>query len=122
MSRKFLTPPNLPHGNTLPATGSIGDLFYKSDEEVIYSYTGTAWTAAVGPAGPTGPTGATGGTGAQGPTGPTGATGPTGPTGATGPTGPTGAAGEPYGNIDGGTSSSIYGGITSISGGTSGSF
>ena len=56
-----------------------------------------------------------------GPTGAAGATGPTGPTGpsVTGPTGPTGATGESYANIDGGTASSTYGGITSIDGGTS---
>lgn len=112
MSRKFLTPPNLPHGTTLPTGGSTGDLFYKTDEEVIYTYSGSAWVVSAGPVGPTGPTGSSGATGpqgndgAQGPDGdqglqgPAGDTGPTGPTGAagatgpSGPTGPTGAQGE----------------------------
>lgn len=67
MSRKFLTPPNLPHGTTLPTGGSTGDLFYKTDEEVIYTYSGSAWVTAAGPVG------------LSGSTGPTGATGPTGP-------------------------------------------
>jgi len=57
----------------------------------------------------------------EGPQGATGATGPkgdTGNTGATGPQGPAGADGAPYGNIDGGTPTSIYGGIPSIDGGS----
>ena len=39
--------------------------------------------------------------------------------GTVGDIGPTGSTGEAYANIDGGTSSSTYGGITSIDGGTS---
>ena len=103
MSRRFLTPVNLPKGPTLPSVGSAGDLFYKSDEEKIYAHNGTTWVLAqgsVGPTGPTGPQGDTGATGATGPTGATGATGadstvagPTGAAGATGPTGLTGATG-----------------------------
>ena len=42
-----------------------------------------------------------------------------GTVGNTGPTGPTGASGEAYANIDGGSASSNYGGITAIDGGTS---
>lgn len=85
-----------------------------------------------GPTGPTGSTGPTGPTGAQGvgDTGPQGATGPTGPTGAsitgptgaastvTGPTGATGATGAAANaNIDGGSPSSTYGGISPLDGG-----
>lgn len=42
--------------------------------------------------------------------------------GPTGPAGAAGAAGAPYGNIDGGTPSSIYGGISPLDGGNVGSF
>ena len=48
MSRKFLTPVNLPKGNTLPSAGSAGDLFYKLDEQSIYAHNGTAWEIAQG--------------------------------------------------------------------------
>jgi hypothetical protein len=43
--------------------------------------------------------------------------GNTGPTGDTGPTGSTGPTGEAYVNIDGGSPTSVYGGITSLDGG-----
>lgn len=43
MSRKFLTPLRLPSGTTLPATGSAGDLFYKSDTQTVYAYGTSAW-------------------------------------------------------------------------------
>jgi hypothetical protein len=43
LSRKFLTPVNLPNGNTLPSAGSAGDLFYKLDEQRIYAHNGTTW-------------------------------------------------------------------------------
>jgi hypothetical protein len=48
--------------------------------------------------------------------GPTGATGPTGPS-VTGNTGVTGSTGAIYVNMDGGSPSSIYGGITPLDGG-----
>ena len=48
MSRKFLTPVNLPKGNTLPSVGSAGDLFYKLDEQALYAYNGTSWAIAQG--------------------------------------------------------------------------
>lgn len=43
MSRKFLTPVNLPSGTDLPLSGRAGDLFYKLDDELIYAHNGTAW-------------------------------------------------------------------------------
>jgi hypothetical protein len=48
LSRKFLTPINLPHGTTLPSVGSSGDLFYKTDEQTVYVHTSTRWIAAQG--------------------------------------------------------------------------
>ena len=57
-----------------------------------------------------------GDTGPTGPIGPTGATGPIGLTGATGATGSTGPAGYGY-NIDGGTASTIYGGVPNLDAG-----
>ena len=78
----------------------------------------------VGPTGPTGPqgdtvtgpTGPTGTTGDTGPTGPIGLTGPTGPsvTGPTGPTGATGPTGPIFQNVDGGASTTIFGGLSTI--------
>ena len=115
MSRRFLTPVNLPKGTTLPSVGSAGDLFYKSDEQKIYAHNGTTWVIAQGSAGssvfevsataPTNPVeGSTWYNSVDGSVyvyydgqwvdTSVGVTGPTGPTGATGPTGPTGAAGS----------------------------
>ena len=107
MSRKFLTPLQPPSGNAVPASGTQGDFFYKTDTNELYIHNGTTWVAgsggATGPTGPTGatgptgPTGATGAQGIQGVTGPTGAASTvTGPTGPTGPTGSTGAVGYNY--------------------------
>lgn len=48
MSRKFLTPPQLPSGATLPALGAEGDLFFKSDELKIFVHNGTEWVLAQG--------------------------------------------------------------------------
>lgn len=78
----------------------------------------TGPTGPLGPTGPsvTGPTGPTGSVGPTGPTGPTGLTGSTGPTGSTGSTGPTGPI---FQNIDGGVSSTIYGGSPTIDCGNS---
>ena len=47
----------------------------------------------------------------------TGATGATGTTGAVGSTGATGPTGSVYVNIDGGSPTSVYGGITPLDGG-----
>ena len=78
-----------------------------------------------GPQGPEGPQGVFGPTGPQGPqgdssvgpTGPQGPIGVPGPTGPSGVSGPSGASGEGILNLDGGTPSSIYGGITPINAG-----
>ena len=51
MSRRFLTPVNLPKGNTLPLSGSAGDLFFKSDVKKLYVYDGTAWAQVAGSGG-----------------------------------------------------------------------
>lgn len=45
MSRRFLTPVNLPKGTTLPSVGSAGDLFYMLDEKKIYAHDGTSWVS-----------------------------------------------------------------------------
>lgn len=90
MSRRFLTPVNLPSGVTLPSVGSAGDLFFKSDEGKVYVHTGSAWAIQQGPTGPTGPTGP------QGDVGPTGSAGSTGAGVA-----PGGTAGQILAKIDG---------------------
>lgn len=46
MSRKFLTPVNLPHGTSLPASGSTGDLFFLTTDKKVYTYDGISWVAA----------------------------------------------------------------------------
>jgi hypothetical protein len=46
LSRKFLTPVNLPHGPNLPAAGFTGDLFFKTTDNKVYTHDGTSWTAA----------------------------------------------------------------------------
>lgn len=43
MAKKFLTPIGLPSGTSNPATAEAGELFYRSDVNAIYIYTGTAW-------------------------------------------------------------------------------
>lgn len=51
MSRRFLTPPRLPSGTSLPSAGAAGDLFFKSDESKIYVHDGTEWVIAQGSGG-----------------------------------------------------------------------
>lgn len=48
MSRKFLTPVNLPKGNILPSVGTAGDLFYKLDEQKVYVHDGSTWVVTQG--------------------------------------------------------------------------
>jgi hypothetical protein len=45
LSKKFLTPVNLPSGANLPSVGSIGDLFFKTTDQRVYTYTNTGWIA-----------------------------------------------------------------------------
>jgi hypothetical protein len=116
--------PNDPSGYTSESPFIVGNQQWYWD--------GTVWRTvlAAGPQGPTGPLGPTGPTGADsivpgptGDTGPTGSTGPTGPIGNTGPigsTGPTGAkgsTGDIFQNVDGGVSTTIYGGSPTIDAG-----
>jgi len=51
LSRRFLTPPQLPSGTSLPSAGAAGDLFFKSDEAKIYVHDGTNWVIAQGSGG-----------------------------------------------------------------------
>jgi hypothetical protein len=51
LSRRFLTPPRLPSGTSLPSAGAAGDLFFKSDESKIYVHDGTTWVIAQGSGG-----------------------------------------------------------------------
>lgn len=48
--------------------------------------------------------------------------GPTGPAGVAGVAGPTGPTGPIVGNTDGGTATSVYGGISPLQGGNASSF
>lgn len=81
-----------------------------SDTHTWY-WDGNVWriktTTVVGDIGPTGP---------LGPTGPIGATGPTGVQGPQGVTGPTGSV---FQNVDGGSSTTTYGGVDPIDCGNS---
>lgn len=51
MARRFLTPPQLPSGSSLPTSGVAGALFFKSDEGKIYVHDGTTWVIAQGSGG-----------------------------------------------------------------------
>lgn len=48
MSKRFLTPVNLPSGVTLPLVGIAGDLFFRTTDSSIYVHTGSAWEIAQG--------------------------------------------------------------------------
>lgn len=115
--------PNDPTGYTSASPFAVGDQRWYWDG---YVWRTVLQDGPVGPTGPTGPigltgdTGPTGATGSQGPTGPTGsigATGPTGPQGITGPTGSTGPTGPLFQNVDGGSSTTLYGGAPTIDAG-----
>lgn len=54
MSKRFLTPLNLPSGASLPSSGTIGDLFFKSDAKQLHTYDGTQWVVVQGEGGGTG--------------------------------------------------------------------
>jgi len=49
LSRKFLTPVNLPHGPVLPAAGLTGDLFFLTTDKKVYTFDGSSWSASSGP-------------------------------------------------------------------------
>jgi hypothetical protein len=90
---------------TAPTSPETGDAWYDSASGDIFIYYDGVWVEASNANdGPTGPTGLTGVTGATGPS----------VTGNTGVTGPTGSI---YVNMDGGSPSSVYGGITPLDGG-----
>ena len=48
MAKQFLSPVGLPSGVSNPATGSSGDLFYRSDLGQIVVHDGTTWVSAAG--------------------------------------------------------------------------
>ena len=89
--------------DSAPATPFAGQIWFESDTGKTFVYYDSQWIEI----------------GAQplgqiGPTGPSGPSGPVGPTGATGSTGPTGSS---VVNIDGGSPSTNYGGISSLDSG-----
>ena len=43
MARQFLTPIGLPSGTSNPGSAEEGTLFYRSDLNAIYIYTGAEW-------------------------------------------------------------------------------
>jgi hypothetical protein len=45
MSKRFLTPINLPSGSNLPSVGRIGDLFFKTTDGAVYAYTAAGWVS-----------------------------------------------------------------------------
>jgi hypothetical protein len=96
---------------------TVGDVTWYWDGSVWRISNSQGATGPTGPQGPTGPLGPTGPQGIQGITGPTGSLGPTGPTGPQGiqgVSGPTGPTGPIFTNVDGGTPTTIYGGLTVI--------
>jgi hypothetical protein len=116
-------PIDFPNSPTLNQTFTVGDQTWYWDGLVWRISMAQGATGPTGPIGPTGPTGPTGSTGptstVPGPTGPTGSTGPLGPTGSTGSTGPTGPQGPIFQNVDGGSASTIYGGLSTVDCGNS---
>lgn len=49
MSKRFLTPPTIPSGTSNPTAGnSVGDLFFRSDEDKLYVFTSTGWAVSSG--------------------------------------------------------------------------
>ena len=43
MAKKFLSPIGLPSGTSNPATGTAGELFYRTDLASVVFYNGTTW-------------------------------------------------------------------------------
>ena len=83
MSRKFLSPLGLLAQSTNPASGSIGDTYYNTSDNKVYTYNGSSWVA-TGLQGIQGTTGSQGTTGAQGTQGLQGTIGSTGAGGTVG--------------------------------------
>lgn len=71
MSRKFLSPLGLLAKSTDPASGSIGDTYYNTGDNKVYTYNGSSWEVTLGTQGTQGTTG-TGSQGTQGFQGTTG--------------------------------------------------
>lgn len=109
---------DFPNSPVLNQPFTVGDQTWIWDGAVWRISNTQGATGPTGPLGPTGPTGPLGPTGADsivpGPTGPTGPIGPTGPTGPTGAKGSTGDTGPIFQNVDGGTSTTLYGGSPTI--------
>lgn len=123
---KDVAPRQIATGSSLPATCTVGQIFFLSSAmagENQYGCTATdVWTlqsggGSPGATGPTGPTGASGPSGVSGPSGPsgaTGATGATGPTGASGASGPAGTSVNWTGAWLSGTTYSVDDGVSDV--------
>jgi len=88
VSRKFLTPLNILNSASDPGTANIGDIYYNTSTGNVRVYTASGWVNSAGSGS------------------------------SAGPTGPTGPAGPALIEVDGGSATSNYGGITSINAGT----
>jgi hypothetical protein len=100
MSRRFLTPVNVLHLASAPSSASTGDLYFNTTEGLLYTFDGTTWVTGSGVQGIQGTQGVQGFDGAQG------------------TQGIQGTSGSALIEIDGGSATSNYGGITSIDAGT----
>ena len=112
MSRRFLTPVNVLHLASAPSSASTGDLYFNTTEDLLYTFNGTTWVVSSGLQGVTGLQGTDGTQGVQGIEGAQGAVGTQGTQGIQG------TSGSALIEIDGGSATSVYGGITSIDAGT----
>ena len=112
MSRRFLTPVNVLHLASAPSSASTGDLYFNTTEDLLYTFNGTTWVVSSGLQGVTGLQGTDGTQGVQGFVGTQGAVGTQGTQGIQG------TSGSALIEIDGGSATSVYGGITSVDAGT----
>jgi hypothetical protein len=112
MSRRFLTPVNVLHLASAPSSASTGDLYFNTTEDLLYTFNGTTWVVSSGLQGVTGLQGTDGTQGVQG------IEGAQGIAGLQGTQGIQGTSGSALIEIDGGSATSVYGGITSIDAGT----
>lgn len=83
-SRKFKVPLGLVGLASNPASGSIGDTYFNTSNNLIHVYNGSTWTSTQGVQGTQGATGTQGNTGSQGTQGTQGLQGTTGTQGAVG--------------------------------------